>query len=90
MERDTSRVCMTCDIHSRFIASPGGYAIGQTSIECFLHWRLIWDKQVSVLRKDISRSHRNGFRTQLDKLSPMRGKKRWRDDKALMKFLAEL
>lgn len=30
------------------------------------------------------------FRTQLDKLSPMRRKKRWRDDKALMKFLAEL
>jgi integrase/recombinase XerD len=30
------------------------------------------------------------FRTQLDKLSPMRGKRRWRDDKALMKFLAEL
>jgi integrase/recombinase XerD len=30
------------------------------------------------------------FRTQLDKLSPMRGKKRWRDDQALMKFLAEL
>ena len=30
------------------------------------------------------------FRTQLDKLSPMRGRRRWRDDKALMKFLAEL
>lgn len=30
------------------------------------------------------------FRTQLDKLSPMRRKKRWRDDKALMKFLGEL
>jgi integrase/recombinase XerD len=30
------------------------------------------------------------FRTQLDKLSPMRRKKRWRDDQALMKFLAEL
>lgn len=30
------------------------------------------------------------FRTQLDKLSPTRGKRKWRDDKALMKFLAEL
>jgi hypothetical protein len=30
------------------------------------------------------------FRTQLDKLSLMRRKKRWRDDKALVKFLAEL
>jgi integrase/recombinase XerD len=30
------------------------------------------------------------FRTQLDKLSPRRGRKRWRDDPALMKFLAEL
>ena len=30
------------------------------------------------------------FRTQLDKLSPRRGKKKWRDDPALMKFLAEL
>jgi integrase/recombinase XerD len=30
------------------------------------------------------------FRKQLDKLSPMRGRRRWRDDKALMKFLGEL
>ena len=30
------------------------------------------------------------FRAQLDKLSPRRGKKRWRDDPALMKFLAEI
>ncbi|MDR3723966.1 MAG: tyrosine-type recombinase/integrase [Terracidiphilus sp.] len=30
------------------------------------------------------------FRTQLAKLSPKRGRKRWRDDAALMKFLAEL
>ena len=30
------------------------------------------------------------FRTQLDKLSPKRGKKKWRDDAALMKFLDSL
>lgn len=30
------------------------------------------------------------FRSQLDKLSPRRGKKRWRDDPALMKFLADI
>lgn len=30
------------------------------------------------------------FRTQLDKLSPMRGKKRWRDDAALLRFLDSL
>jgi integrase/recombinase XerD len=30
------------------------------------------------------------FRTQLDKLSPKRGKKRWRDDAKLMKFLDSL
>jgi site-specific recombinase XerD len=30
------------------------------------------------------------FRTQLDKLSPRRGKRRWRDNPALMKFLTEL
>jgi integrase/recombinase XerD len=30
------------------------------------------------------------FRSQLDKLSPRRGKKRWRDNPGLMKFLAEL
>jgi integrase/recombinase XerD len=30
------------------------------------------------------------FRTQLDKLSPQRGKRRWRDNPALIKFLAEL
>ena len=30
------------------------------------------------------------FRTQLDKLSPRRGKKHWRDNSALMRFLAEL
>ncbi len=30
------------------------------------------------------------FRAQLDKLSPRRGKKRWRDNPALMNFLAEL
>lgn len=30
------------------------------------------------------------FRTQLLKLSPARGHKRWRDDAALMKFLADL
>jgi integrase/recombinase XerD len=30
------------------------------------------------------------FRTQLDKLSPKRGKKRWRDDAALMRFLDNL
>lgn len=30
------------------------------------------------------------FRVQLDKLSPRRGKKRWRDNPALMNFLAEL
>ena len=29
-------------------------------------------------------------RTQLDKLSPMRERRRWRDDMALMKFLAKL
>lgn len=27
------------------------------------------------------------FRTQLDKLSPKRGRKRWRDDAGLMKFV---
>jgi integrase/recombinase XerD len=30
------------------------------------------------------------FRKQLSKLSPKRGRKRWRDDVALMKFLDEL
>src|ERR1700723_3595589 len=30
------------------------------------------------------------FRTQLDKLSPRRGKKRWRENPALIGFLAEL
>ena len=30
------------------------------------------------------------FRTQLAKLSPEKGKKRWRDDRAIMRFLAEL
>ena len=30
------------------------------------------------------------FRTQLDKLSPERGRRHWRDNSALMKFLAEL
>jgi hypothetical protein len=30
------------------------------------------------------------FRTRLDKLSPRRGKKKWRDDPALMNFLAGL
>lgn len=30
------------------------------------------------------------FRAQLDKLSPRRGKKRWRDDKRLMRFLVQL
>jgi integrase/recombinase XerD len=30
------------------------------------------------------------FRAQLDKLSPRRGKRRWRDNPALMRFLAEL
>jgi integrase/recombinase XerD len=30
------------------------------------------------------------FRTQLSKLSPQRGKKRWRDDPKLMKFLSQL
>jgi len=30
------------------------------------------------------------FRTQLDKLSSRRGKKRWRDNPGLMRFLAEL
>ncbi len=30
------------------------------------------------------------FRTQLNKLSPRRGKRRWRDNSALMKFLTEL
>ena len=30
------------------------------------------------------------FRTQLDKLSPRRSKKRWRDNPALIKFLTEL
>jgi integrase len=30
------------------------------------------------------------FRTQLDKLSPMRRKRRWREDKKLMAFLSEL
>jgi integrase/recombinase XerD len=30
------------------------------------------------------------FRTQLDKLSPSRGKRRWRDNPALIKFLTEL
>ena len=30
------------------------------------------------------------FRAQLDKLSPRRGKRHWRDNPALMKFLAEL
>ena len=30
------------------------------------------------------------FRTQLDKLSPRRGKKRWRNNPALMRFLGEL
>ena len=30
------------------------------------------------------------FRKQLVRLSPQRRKKRWRDDPALMKFLAEL
>jgi integrase/recombinase XerD len=30
------------------------------------------------------------FRAQLDKLSPQRGKKRWRDNPALIKFLTEL
>jgi hypothetical protein len=30
------------------------------------------------------------FRKQLDMLSPMRGKKRWRDDKELMAFLNTL
>ena len=30
------------------------------------------------------------FRSQLDKLSPRRGKRRWRDNPALMRFLAEL
>ena len=30
------------------------------------------------------------FRQQLDKLSPRRGKRHWRDNPALMKFLAEL
>src|SRR3989442_689983 len=30
------------------------------------------------------------FRSQLDKLSPRRSKKRWRDNPALMRFLPEL
>jgi hypothetical protein len=30
------------------------------------------------------------FRSELNKLSPTRGKKRWREDKALMSFLASL
>jgi len=30
------------------------------------------------------------FRTQLDKLSLRRGKKRWRDNPSLMRFLAQL
>jgi hypothetical protein len=30
------------------------------------------------------------FRTQLDKLSPRRGKKQWRNNPALMNFLTEL
>ena len=30
------------------------------------------------------------FRTQLLKLSPKRGKKRWRDDPELMRFLSQL
>ncbi len=30
------------------------------------------------------------FRQQLDKLSPRRGKRHWRDNPALMRFLAEL
>jgi integrase/recombinase XerD len=30
------------------------------------------------------------FRSQLDKLSPRRGKRRWRDNPALMRFLADL
>ncbi|HKR85739.1 MAG TPA: hypothetical protein VJS37_16390 [Terriglobales bacterium] len=30
------------------------------------------------------------FRVQLDKLSPQEGKRRWRDNPALMRFLAEL
>src|SRR5216683_3161810 len=30
------------------------------------------------------------FRPQLDKLSPRRGKKRWRDNPSLMRFLTEL
>ena len=33
---------------------------------------------------------RPGFGTQLDKLSPRRGKRRWREDPGLMKVLAEL
>jgi integrase/recombinase XerD len=33
---------------------------------------------------------RERFRTQLVKLSPQRRKKRWRDNRALMNYLAEL